>query len=141
MANISLLEPGEIALCRQLENGRIVQVALTQEQHQVVKLVLASLSRETSLIQMPEEHDLVLKSSLPKPRPEPTDNDLAEFLRDLAEEQYPHGDDFYAFKNKKRNWEFGSTNDEPLKFGNGYKNMLPDKIVKILYQKIYGKKL
>lgn len=64
------------------------------------------------------------------------DDKYKEFLINLAKEQYDHGDSFYAFKNKKGNWEFGSNNDEPLKFGNGNSNQMKSSLVKILYDKL-----
>jgi hypothetical protein len=66
MATFEVVEPGTIALIKQLENGRIVQIGLTQSQSSMLQLFLATLSKENPLVQMPEEYDLVLKSSLKK---------------------------------------------------------------------------
>lgn len=65
MAAFETAEPGTIALIQQTEEGRILQIALTVEQSRLLQLFLASMSsEERPLIQMPEEYDLVLKSSL-----------------------------------------------------------------------------
>jgi len=54
----------EIALIQQTEEGRILQIGLTVAQSNMLQFFLAKLSEESKLIQMPEEYDLVLKSSL-----------------------------------------------------------------------------
>lgn len=64
MTKITELEVGAIALIQQQENGRIVQIGLTVEQSKLLQIVLARLSQESKLIQMPTDYDLVLKSSL-----------------------------------------------------------------------------
>jgi len=64
MANFENVEVGTIALIKQLECGRIVQIALTTQQSSMLQFFLAKLSEENKLIQMPEQYDLVLKSSL-----------------------------------------------------------------------------
>lgn len=66
MNKFTELEVGAIALIKQQENGRILQIGLTVEQSKMLQMFLASLSQESKLIQMPEEYDLVLKSSLCK---------------------------------------------------------------------------
>ena len=63
------------------------------------------------------------------------DLEIKEFLIGLAKEQYEHGDSFYAFKNLKGNWEFGSSNDEPMKFGDGNFNQIKGSLAKILFNK------
>ena len=66
MSKIIELEVGAIALIQQQENGRILQIGLTVEQSKLLQIFLATLSQESKLIQMPEDYDLVLKSSLCK---------------------------------------------------------------------------
>ena len=66
MSKFTELEVGEIALIQQQENGRILQIGLTVEQSKLLQIFLATLSHENKLIQMPEDYDLVLKSSLCK---------------------------------------------------------------------------
>jgi hypothetical protein len=64
MAKFEFLEPNTIALIKQTETGRIVQIAMTEEQSNMLQILLASISKQSPLVQMGEEHDLVLKSSL-----------------------------------------------------------------------------
>lgn len=64
MATFETLEVGNIALIQQTEEGRILQIGLTVAQSNMLQFFLAKLSEESKLIQMPEEYDLVLKSSL-----------------------------------------------------------------------------
>lgn len=59
----SAVEVGDIALIQQTETGRILQIGLTPEQSKLLQVFLAGLSAESKLIQMPEEYDLILKSS------------------------------------------------------------------------------
>jgi hypothetical protein len=64
MAQFENVEVGTVALIKQLECGRIAQIALTTQQSSMLQFFLAKLSEENKLIQMPEEYDLVLKSNL-----------------------------------------------------------------------------
>ncbi len=64
MATFETVDVGTIALIQQTEEGRILQIGLTVAQSNMLQLFLAKLSEESKLIQMPEEYDLVLKSSL-----------------------------------------------------------------------------
>lgn len=57
---------GEIALIQQQENGRIVQIGITQAQSNMIQFFLAKLSEDSALIQMSEEYDLILKSQVCK---------------------------------------------------------------------------
>lgn len=66
MSKFTELEVGAIALIQQKENGRILQIGLTVEQSKLLQIFLATLSQESKLIQMSEDYDLVLKSSLCK---------------------------------------------------------------------------
>ena len=66
MATFETVKPDTIALIKQTPEGRIVQIGLTPSQSNMLQLFLAGLSEESKLIQMPEEYDLVLKSSLKK---------------------------------------------------------------------------
>jgi len=65
------------------------------------------------------------------------DLQIKEWLIGLAKIQYDHGDDFYAYKSKNGKWHFGSSNDEPMKFGNGYENILPEGMVEIIYDQAH----
>ena len=64
MQNFNELEVGSIGLIQQQENGRIIQIGLTIEQSKLLQIFLAQLSKESKLIQMPKEYDLVFKNSL-----------------------------------------------------------------------------
>lgn len=66
MAKFERAEIGSICLVQETEDGRIRQIGLTQEQNKVLQILLASLSKDTPLVKMGEEFDLVLKSSLCK---------------------------------------------------------------------------
>jgi len=66
MANFSQLEVGKIALIQQDDNGNIIQIGLSKDQSEMLQLFLASLSKESKLVKMPEDYNLVLKSSLCK---------------------------------------------------------------------------
>lgn len=66
MGKFETVEPGTIALIQQTEDGRILQIGITQAQSNMLQFFLAKLSEESKLIQMPEEYDLVLKSSVCK---------------------------------------------------------------------------
>jgi hypothetical protein len=64
MATFETVEVGTIALIQQTETGRILQIGLTPNQSEMLQSFLAVISKESKLIQMSEEYDLVLKSSL-----------------------------------------------------------------------------
>jgi hypothetical protein len=64
MATFETVDVGTIALIQQTETGRILQIGLTPNQSEMLQSFLAVISKESKLIQMPEEYDLVLKSSL-----------------------------------------------------------------------------
>ena len=64
MATFETVEPGTIALIQQTPEGRILQIGLTPAQSNMLQFFLAKLSEESKLIQMPEDYDLILKSSL-----------------------------------------------------------------------------
>jgi hypothetical protein len=64
MATFETVDVGTIALIQQTETGRILQIGLTPSQSEMLQSFLAVISKESKLIQMPEEYDLVLKSSL-----------------------------------------------------------------------------
>jgi hypothetical protein len=66
MATFKNSEIGEITLIQGTENGRIIQIGLSTEQHKLLQMFLAEISKESPLIQMGEEYDLVLKSEINK---------------------------------------------------------------------------
>jgi len=64
MANFNLAEPGTICLIKQSPEGRIMQIAMTEDQSKMLQVLVASISQQQPLVQMGEDWDLVLKSSL-----------------------------------------------------------------------------
>jgi hypothetical protein len=63
MNSFENVEIGTIALIQQTEDGRIRQIGTTKQQSKILQMFLAQLSLESKLVQMPEEYDLILKSS------------------------------------------------------------------------------
>ena len=64
MAKFKTAELGTVGLIQQTPEGRILQIGLTPTQNNMLQFFLAKLSEESKLIQMPEDYDLILKSSL-----------------------------------------------------------------------------
>ena len=64
MAKFELSEPGTICLIMQEPNGRIFQLGITDEQSKMLQIILGSISKQSPLVKMGEEHDLVLKSTV-----------------------------------------------------------------------------
>jgi hypothetical protein len=60
------VEIGSIALVQETEDGRIRQIGLTPAQSQMLQIFLASISKDSPLVQMGEEYDVVLKQNLCK---------------------------------------------------------------------------
>lgn len=65
--NVETVEVGTVALIQQTETGRIMQIAMTSDQSKMLQIFLATISQGNPLVQMGEEYDLILKSSLNKP--------------------------------------------------------------------------
>jgi len=63
---VETVNVGTIALIQQTETGRILQVAITEEQSKLLQIFLASISQGNPLVQMGENHDLILKSNVCK---------------------------------------------------------------------------
>lgn len=55
---------GSICLIQEKEDGRISQIGLTPEQSELLQIFLSSLSKESPLVMMSEEYDLVLSREL-----------------------------------------------------------------------------
>jgi hypothetical protein len=64
MAKFKNVEVGTIALIQQKENGRVVQIGITQAQSDMLQMFLGVLSEESKLVEMPEEYDLTLMSEV-----------------------------------------------------------------------------
>jgi len=60
MAKIENLETGKIGLIQQNQDGRILQIGLTDSQSNLLQLFLAKLSEEKPFIKMPKEYDLTI---------------------------------------------------------------------------------
>jgi len=63
MAKYDFIKDGEIGLIT-TKNGRIVQLGVTKETHRTLMILIASISKENPLVEMGEDHDLVLKSTV-----------------------------------------------------------------------------
>jgi len=61
MSKFERLAIGNIGLVQETEDGRIRQIGLTQEQSEMLQHLLGVMSKESPLVQMGEEYDLVLK--------------------------------------------------------------------------------
>jgi hypothetical protein len=59
----NFIKDGKIGLIT-TDNGRIVQLAMTEEQNTTIQFLIGLLSQKEPLIKMDEEHDLVLKSTV-----------------------------------------------------------------------------
>jgi hypothetical protein len=66
MAKFEILDPGKIALIQQTKEGRIMQIGLTSDQSGMLHSFLAILSKESPLVQMGEDWDLVLRKGCVK---------------------------------------------------------------------------
>jgi hypothetical protein len=61
MENFERLDIGAIGLVQETEDGRIRQIGLTSEQSILLQIFLAQISKDSPLVQMGEEYDLILK--------------------------------------------------------------------------------
>ena len=67
MAQFERAEIGSICLIKETEDGRIVQVGMTEAQNKMLQFFLASItSKEQPLVIMGEDFDLVLKRDVCK---------------------------------------------------------------------------
>ena len=64
MANFERLELGKVGLIQETEDGRIIQIGLRPEQIEMLQVFLACISQGKPLVQMGEDYELVLKSSV-----------------------------------------------------------------------------
>ena len=58
------LEIGKVGLIQETEDGRIIQIGLRSEQSEMLQTFLAVISQDKPLVQMGEDYELVLKSSI-----------------------------------------------------------------------------
>ncbi len=66
MAKFENAETGIICLIQQQEDGRILQIGLTTQQSELLQIFLSTISKESPLVQMGEDYELILKSTLTK---------------------------------------------------------------------------
>ncbi len=45
-----------------MEDGKIIQVGLTEEQSDILQVFLATMSKDSPLVQMGEKYELILKT-------------------------------------------------------------------------------
>jgi hypothetical protein len=62
MPKFESLKPNQIGIISQDDNGIIYQIALTEEQSQMLNAVVAMLSKEKPLIRLPKEYNLILEN-------------------------------------------------------------------------------
>lgn len=62
MGKFERLEIGKVGLVQETEDGRIIQIGLTPSQSEMLQIFLATLSKESPLVQMSEDYELVLKN-------------------------------------------------------------------------------
>jgi hypothetical protein len=60
------LEPNQVGLIGQSEDGGIYQIGLTEGQSRMLQFLIASISKEQPLVKMGPDHDLVLKRTICK---------------------------------------------------------------------------
>lgn len=67
MAEITLTnDKNHIGLIQQMPCGRIRQIGTTEEQQQMLQMLLGSMSQDKPMYVLPEQYDLVLKSEVIK---------------------------------------------------------------------------
>jgi len=64
MAQFERLEIGQLSLVQETEDGRIRQIGLTKEQSKQLQFYAALISKNSPLVQMGDEYDLILKTEL-----------------------------------------------------------------------------
>ncbi len=62
MPTFQTLQPNQIGLISQDENGVIYQIALTEEQSRMINAVVAMMSEQKPLLRLPKEYDLILQT-------------------------------------------------------------------------------
>lgn len=61
MAKFETLKENQIGLISQDKEGNIYQIALTEQQSQMINAVAAIMSKEKPLVRLPKEYDLTIK--------------------------------------------------------------------------------
>lgn len=65
MKNFKEIPQGQIGLIQRTKHGEIVQIALSQEQSDLLQIFLATLSKKSSLVRLPKEYNLTLNQESP----------------------------------------------------------------------------
>ena len=55
-----------IGLIKRMPDGRIVQIGMTQKQQMMLQMLLGSITQDRTMVILPSEYDLVLKSEVLK---------------------------------------------------------------------------
>ena len=56
------LNEGKVGLIQKGENNTVVQIALTEEQSDMLQMFLSAISKEKPLVKLPSDYDLVFKN-------------------------------------------------------------------------------
>lgn len=64
MSKFERLEIGKVGLVQETDDGRIVQIGLTENQSDQLQAFLAIISNGNPLVQLGKECDLILKSDI-----------------------------------------------------------------------------
>lgn len=61
---INSTDENHVGLIKQMPDGRIVQIGMTNEQQMMLQMLLGSISQDQPMAILPSEYDLVLKSEV-----------------------------------------------------------------------------
>jgi hypothetical protein len=64
MAKFERAEIGRLCLVKETEDGRIMQIGMTEEQSKMLQVYCAMISQKSPLVEVGEQYDLVLKNNL-----------------------------------------------------------------------------
>ncbi len=64
MATFTNTKTDEVSLVQNSKSGRIIQIALSPEQHLLLQSFVATISKLNPVIQMSDDYDLILKSDV-----------------------------------------------------------------------------
>ena len=62
MSRFKQMKVGDVGLIQQLDDGRIIQLGLTDTQSRVLQAFLASLSKDAPLVRMGSDYELEFKN-------------------------------------------------------------------------------
>ncbi len=90
MSKFEKLRVGNMGLIRETEDGRIIQIGLTEINSEALQVFLAALSQETPLVQMGKDYELVLKSDSMSQCTEEFDEDICPGCTFFRSESVSH---------------------------------------------------